>query len=284
MASDAPINSWNDRSSMIQSIYKIRERYTRTKDPLPVMNYRQVRKAIRCIIIPSHAMVSPLPPVSPPPTGLPATPPDPTLVMVVEEDWRMVTGVITTPPVANNDIDGGVPQMGSGMYWDVGNTGAGGYAWFSINYFDNEGTQGGVELNLYGAPGNPSVPGGATGDGSWLTQPPGYTPVTPGVYYKQLHSNEVTTWTQRLSLSGGHITVSVVGTSPTIGSFNLGASCPTGVVSLAAYNPAKSVSSSGVSYGGPPETKVTSWVLTTVRYYNGTMIAVAQDNTQRTVI
>lgn len=43
---DAPINSWNNMDTRIPSIYKFRGRYTRTRDPLPVMNYKQLEEAL----------------------------------------------------------------------------------------------------------------------------------------------------------------------------------------------------------------------------------------------
>jgi hypothetical protein len=41
-----PVNSWNDYSSMIPSLYKFRERYIRTRDPLPNMCYKQLEDAL----------------------------------------------------------------------------------------------------------------------------------------------------------------------------------------------------------------------------------------------
>jgi hypothetical protein len=98
-------------------------------------------------------------------------------------------------------------------------------------------------------------------------------------------ANETITWTQRLSLSGGTATYTVVnGQSTTWGTFGHDGgldpvSFTTSVTSLASYSPATSVAKSGVGW---QSNRVSQMTLVRVRYYSGGQL-VSTDTTSRSV-
>jgi hypothetical protein len=98
-------------------------------------------------------------------------------------------------------------------------------------------------------------------------------------------ANETITWTQRMSLSGGTLSYSVVnGQSTTWGSFGQDddlnpVGFTTSVTSLASYSPATSVAKSGVGW---QSNRVSQMTLVRVRYYSGGQL-VSTDSTSRSV-
>jgi hypothetical protein len=98
-------------------------------------------------------------------------------------------------------------------------------------------------------------------------------------------TNETITWTQRMSLSGGTVTYTVVnGQSTTWGTFGQDGgldpiSFTTSVTSLASYSPDTSVAKSGVGW---QSNRVSQMTLVRVRYYSGGRL-VSTDTTSRSV-
>jgi hypothetical protein len=98
-------------------------------------------------------------------------------------------------------------------------------------------------------------------------------------------ANETITWTQRMSLSSGTATYTVVnGQSTTWGTFGQGydldpISFTTAVTSLASYSPATSVAKSGAGW---QSNRVSQMTLVRVRYYSGGRL-ISTDTTSRSV-
>lgn len=92
---------------------------------------------------------------------------------------------------------------------------------------------------------------------------------------------EQVTWTQRLAISAGTVTFSILdGQSATIGPFSepqLSLSQATSDTSLASYDPNHSETESGIGFGS---NRVQRLALNEIRYYNGATL-VARDSTPR---
>jgi hypothetical protein len=178
---------------------------------------------------------------------------DPTVVRV-EEDWELV---LNEP-----DGDVGAPQFHtaispfSGVGWL--------YAQVTWNYWELPDFQaGGLQLQAW------------SGDRSLYETSFGSTQLST--------SSETVTWTQVMRTTGEQITFEVAnGQSQTWGSFGGNQLTMTGHVSildLNSYDPATSVSNSGVTYGA---NRVKSLAIVKVRYYGvGGLITV--DTTRRPV-
>jgi hypothetical protein len=97
------------------------------------------------------------------------------------------------------------------------------------------------------------------------------------------HDSETVTWTQRMSLSDGVLTLDIVnGASSTWGSFggsDLQISTATGVENLNGYDPAVTVANSGVGFAS---NRVHWLKLKAVRYYSSAG-QVSEDSSSRTV-
>jgi hypothetical protein len=181
----------------------------------------------------------------------------------VEEDWQAV--------VATPDVLGVGPQMTMVMSPNSDPTAA--FVTFYLNYRDYlEWQPGGLQLKSYGAASDPS------------SAPPLLDTDTQGTEVCST-SGEAITWTQRMSLSNGSLSVKVVnGTSTTWGNFgqgegSLGVSSSSTLSDLSLYQPTYSVTKSGASWQSD---RVTSMTLVQVRYYSGGQL-ISTDSTPRTV-
>lgn len=181
-----------------------------------------------------------------------------TTINRIEEDWKLV---IDSP---NTDEDG--PQITTCMS-PVSDSSTP-FAAFDLNYRDHPSFQaGGLQAKVYSKSGGSVL--SSTSQGSSLLNT----------------ENETITWTQRLSLSNGVLTYTVVnGQSTTWGVFGQpdgldALTFNTTVTSLSGYSPTTSVNASGVGW---QSNRVTSMTLVQVRYYNGSQL-VSTDTTARSV-
>lgn len=188
--------------------------------------------------------------------GLGQTPSNP--IDRVEEDWALVIG---TP-----DPDEVGPQITTCM--SPVSDGSTSFFALDLNYRDYPSYQsGGVEAAVI-----------SKADGSVQA----YS--TQGDQVLET-AGETITWTQRLSLSGGQATYTVVsGRSTTWGAFGQAdgldpISFGTTATSLASYSPATSVAKSGVGW---QSNRVSKMTLVQVRYYSGDQL-VSTDTTARSV-
>jgi hypothetical protein len=190
----------------------------------------------------------------------PGNPPPPDQV---EEDWQVV--------VSNPDPVAVGPQIT--VCASPNSDPASAFVTFYVNYQDYPAwSPGGLQLKAYGAAPNAS------------TSPPVLDSASQGSGVCETEG-ETITWTQRMSLSGGNLSVNVVnGQSTTWGKFGqsegtLGVSMASTVSDLSGYKPDYSVSKSGVSW---QSNRVVSMTLLQVRYYSGGKL-VSTDSTPRPV-
>ncbi len=176
----------------------------------------------------------------------------------VEEDWKVV---IASP---NPDEIG--PQLTTCM--SPVSDGSTPFFALDLNYRDYPSYRaGGIEAEV-----NSNI------DGSVLD----YSTQGDGVLQT---TNEPITWTQRMSLSGGKASYTIVnGQSTTWGSFGQGygldpISFSTAVASLGSYSPATSVAKSGVGW---QSNRVSQMTLVQVRYYSAGKL-ISTDTTSRSV-
>jgi hypothetical protein len=98
-------------------------------------------------------------------------------------------------------------------------------------------------------------------------------------------SNEAISWTQRMSISGGNLTYTIVnGQSTTWGQFGQAkgldpVSFPASITSLASYSPDVSVAKSGAGW---QSNRVAKMTLVCVRYYRGGQL-ISTDSNSRSV-
>ncbi len=175
----------------------------------------------------------------------------------VEEDWEVVIG--------DPDPDSTGPQITTCMNPDSGSSG---FVAFCLNYRDVSGWQpGGLQVKAYGEA------SGASQDRPLLVSATSDT--------ESLETDDETiTWTQRISVSGGALSYSILnGISTTWGSFGqgvgtLGIAYGASLSDLGSYNPADSVK---LSAAGWQANRVTSMTLLRVRYYKGGVLIKTED-------
>lgn len=174
----------------------------------------------------------------------------------VEEDWELVVAIpepnLTGPQISTSMLPSSVDSSRDMV--------------FNLNYRENPSfVPGGVQVQVRN--GDNVIASSSLGTAQFQTQ------------------NETITWTQRMSLSDGNVQFKITaGNSTTWGEFGnaevqLAVSAPTSVNSLAGYNPATSVTKSGVSFQSNLVTKMT---LLRVRYYQGDTL-LSTDETPRPV-
>lgn len=174
----------------------------------------------------------------------------------VEEDWQVVIG---TP----SPIDVG-PQITTCMSPVA--DGSTPFVALDMNYRDVQSFQpGGLQVNVYS---NGSALDSST-QGSALCQT----------------ANETISWTQRMSVSGGQITYTVVnGQSTTWGQFGTAngldpVSFTASITSMASYDPDISAAKSGAGW---QSNRVTTMTLVCVRYYRSGQL-ISTDNSSRSI-
>jgi hypothetical protein len=175
----------------------------------------------------------------------------------VEEDWQLV--------VATPDFEGVGPQITTSMSAGADLTSVPWVA-FDLNYREYPYFRaGGLQLQAWS--GAQLLTTSSEGSGQFNVP------------------NETITWTQRMSVSGGTMTYSLLnGQSTTFGTFgqgtgSLSVNFPTALTSLTDYSPTVSTAHSGVSWQA---NNVTSMRLLQVRYYAGGQL-ISTDNTPRSI-
>jgi hypothetical protein len=177
-------------------------------------------------------------------------------VVQIEEDWQLV--------VATPDPDNFAPQVTCTM--SPGGDLSSYYAVLDLNLRNLPSYQaGGMQLQIW----SQSAPVNAirSNTGTLLQ-----------------NANETVTWTQRMAVSDGQLTFSVVnGNSQSWGTFGGGGSIliqvPTDLTNLNSYNPSVSLANSGIGYAS---NRVTSLTLVGIRAYSSATL-IGQDTTARPV-
>lgn len=168
-----------------------------------------------------------------------------------EEDWRLVIGT----PDASLDA----PQTSTSMTPDSSSPDL--YGYLTINYRDEPSFQeGGLQVEAW------------NGD-TLLTYASQKTEVLNT-------SNEVISWTGKMSLSGSTVSYQITsGRSTTWGNFgggsNLSISFSASISDLSGYDPDTSLSGSSVFFA---PNRVTSFGLVQVRYYEGLALSLTDTN------
>jgi hypothetical protein len=174
----------------------------------------------------------------------------------VEEDWQVVIGSASPAEVGPQITTCMSPVTDSSTPWVA----------LDMNYRDVQTFHpGGLQVNVYSN--GTALSSSTQGDELCET------------------ANETITWTQRMSVSGGQVTYTIVnGQSTTWGDFGEGngldpVSFSASVTSLSAYSPDSSVAKSGVGW---ESNRVSKMTLVQVRYYSQGQL-VSTDTQSRSV-